>query len=70
MTSRKWQLLYEAEAYAKQVFTRVQLGSSRDADYYVDRYAKLLSSKTYLLFMSYESVYEAIDEEYEKLLTY
>ena len=67
VTSRKWRLRYEAEAYARQVFTRVQLGSRRDADYYVDRYAKLLSSKTYLLFMSYESVYEAIDDEYEKL---
>ena len=67
LTSRKARLRYEAEAYAKQAFVRVQLGSRRDRDYYVDRYAKLLSSKTYLLFMSYESVYEAIDEEYEKL---
>jgi hypothetical protein len=67
VTSRKWRLRYEAEAYARQVFTRVQLGSCRDADYYVDRYAKLLSSKAYLLFMSYDSVYQAIDDEYEKL---
>lgn len=67
VASRKWRLRYEAEAYARQVFTRVQLGSRRDADYYVDRYAKLLSSKAYLLFMSYDSVYQAIDDEYEKL---
>ena len=70
VTSRKARLRFEAEAYAKQVFTRVQLGSRRDADYYVGRYAKLLSSRTYLLFMSYEAVYEAIDTEYEKLLAY
>ena len=69
VTSRKARLRFEAEAYAKQVFTRVQLGSRRDADYYVGRYAKLLSSRTYLLFMSYEAVYEAIDREYEKLLS-
>ena len=69
VTSRKWRLLFEAEAYAKQVFTRIQLGSRRDADYYVGRYAKLLSSKTYLLFMSYDKVFEAIDREYEKLLS-
>ena len=70
VTSRKWRLQYEAEAYAKQVFTRIQLGSSRDGDYYVARYAKLLSSKTYLLFMSYDEVFEAIDREYEKLLAF
>ena len=70
VTSRKARLRYEAEAYAKQAFTRIQLGSSRDGDYYVDRYAKLLSSKTYLLFMSYDKVFEAIDEEYEKLLAF
>ena len=31
------------------------------------RYAKVLASNTYLLFMSYDRVYEAIDREYEKL---
>lgn len=67
LTSRKWRLQYEAYAYAKQVFVRVQLGTKRDADYYIGRYAKLLSSKTYVLFMSYDKVFEAIDREYEKL---
>ena len=68
LTSRKWRLRYEAEAYAKQAFIRVKLDKrGRDGDYFVDRYAKLLSSNTYLLFMSYDRVYEAIDREYEKL---
>ena len=67
LTSRKWRLQYEAEAYAKQVQVRVQLGTKRDADHYIGRYAKLLSSKTYMLFMSYDRVLEAIDREYEKL---
>ena len=67
LTSRKWRLLFEAEAYGKQVFVRIQLGTKRDADYYIGKYAKLLSSKTYLLFMSYDKVFEAIDREYEKL---
>lgn len=67
VTSRKARLRYEAEAYAKQVFVRGQLGTKRDADYYIGKYAKLLSSKTYLLFMSYDKVFEAIDKEYEKL---
>ena len=49
------------------MFVRIQLGTKRDADYYIGKYAKLLSSKTYLLFMSYDRVYEAIDREYEKL---
>ena len=67
LTSRKWRLQYEAEAYAKQVFVRIQLGTKRDADDYISKHAKRLASKTYLLFMSYEAVYQAIDEEYEKL---
>ena len=68
LTSRKWRLQYEAEAYAKQAFIRVRLDKrGRDGDYFVGRYAKLLSSKTYLLFMSYDEVFEAIDREYEKL---
>ena len=48
---------------------RVQLGTKRDADYYIGRYAELLSSRTYLLFMSYDRVFEAIDGEYEKLVS-
>ena len=68
LTSRTARLRYEAEAYAKQTFTRIQLGTKRDADYYIGKYAKLLSSKTYMLFMSYDKVFEAIDKEYEKLL--
>ena len=69
LTSRKWRLRYEAEAYAVSVFTRMKLGTKRDADYYIGRYAELLSSRTYLLFMSYDRVFEAIDREYEKLVS-
>lgn len=67
VTDRKWRLQYEAEAYAKQVHVRMKLGTKRDADYYIAKHAKTLSSKTYLLFMSYDKVFEAIDREYEKL---
>ena len=67
LTRRKWRLQYEAEAYAKQVQVRVRLGSRRNAKYYIDRYAKILSSKTYLLFMDYDAVRAAIYREYQKL---
>ncbi len=68
VTSRKWRLQYEAEGYAKQAYVRVQLGSSRNRHDYVSRHAKVLASKTYLLFLSYDEVYAAIDREYGKLL--
>ena len=67
LTRRKWRLQYEAEAYARQVQVRVRLGSRRNAKYYIDRYAKILSSKTYLLFMDYDAVRAAIYREYQKL---
>ena len=67
LTRRKWRLQYEAEAYARQVQVRVRLGSCRNAKYYIDRYAKILSSKTYLLFMDYDAVRAAIYREYQKL---
>lgn len=66
VTSRKHRLRYEAEAYAKQIFVRMQLGSTRHPAYYIDRYAKLLSSKSYLLFMSYDTAYRAILSEYNR----
>lgn len=69
LTSRKWRLLYEAEAYAKQAFVRVQLDKrKRGRHFFVSRYAKVLASKTYLLFMDYNKIYKAIDREYERLL--
>ncbi len=69
LTSRQWRLLYEAEAYAKQAFVRVQLDKrKRGRHYFVSRYAKVLASKTYLLFMDYNKIYKAIDREYERLL--
>ena len=68
VTSRKWRLQYEAEGYAKQAYVRVQLGSRRNRHDYVSRYAKVLASKTYLLFLPYDEVYAAIDREYGKLL--
>ena len=67
-SSRKWRLQYEAEGYAKQVYVRVQLGSRRNRHDYVSRHAKVLASKTYLLFLPYDEVYAAIDREYGKLL--
>ena len=68
VTSRKWRLQYEAEGYAKQAYVRVQLGSRRNRHDYVSRHAKVLASKTYLLFLPYDEVYAAIDREYGKLL--
>ena len=69
LTSRQWRLLYEAEAYAKQAFVRVQLDKrKRGRHYFVSRYAKVLASKTYLLFMDYNKIHKAIDREYERLL--
>lgn len=67
LTRRKWRLQYEAEAYAKQVQVRLQLGTRRTARYWIDKYAKILSSKTYLLFMSFDEVAIAISREYNKL---
>lgn len=66
VTSRKKRLQYEAEAYAVQARIRVTLGG-RSREERVDRYAKLLSSYTYLLFMDYDSVYNAINKEYDRL---
>ena len=67
ITSRAWRLEYEAEAYGRQARTRVRLDKrGRDRPFFVDRYTKLLSSTTYLLFMSYETVYQAIDIAYDK----
>ena len=69
LTSRKWRLQYEAEAYAKQAFVRVKLDKKkRGRHFFVSRYAKVLASKTYLLFMDYNKIYKAIDREYERLL--
>lgn len=68
VTSRKWRLQYEAEAYAKSVQVRIRLGSRRNADYYIAKHAKTLATKTYMLFMDYETVYQAINREYDKLL--
>ena len=69
LTSRQWRLLYEAEAYAKQAFVRVKLDKKkRRRHFFVSRYAKVLASKTYLLFMDYNKIYKAIDREYERLL--
>ena len=69
LTSRQWRLLYEAEAYAKQAFVRVKLDKKkRGRHFFVNRYAKVLASKTYLLFMDYNKIYKAIDREYERLL--
>ncbi len=68
LTSRKWRLLYEAEGYAKQAFIRVKLDKrNRGRHFFVNRYAKVLSSKTYLLFMPFNEVYAAIDREYQRL---
>lgn len=68
LTSRKWRLQYEAEAYAKQAFVRVQLDKrKRGRHYFVNRYAKVLASNTYLLFKGFDEVYDAIDREYGKL---
>ena len=69
LTSRKWRLQYEAEAYAKQAFMRVKLGSSRVRHDYVSRYAKILASRTYMLFLSFDEVYEAIDKAYSRLVS-
>ena len=63
--SRKWRLRYEAEAYAKQIFVRLQLGSRRSNHYYIDRYAALIKSN-YLLGKSHQEIYEAIEREHEK----
>ena len=67
VTSRHKRLQYEAEAYARQAYVRVTRGG-RDRDERVARYAKILSSITYLLFMPFEKVAQAIDDEYEKLV--
>ena len=68
LTSRRWRLQYEAEAYAKQAFVRVQLDKrKRGRHYFVNRYAKVLASNTYLLFKGVNEVYAAIDREYDKL---
>ena len=68
LTSRQWRLLYEAEAYAKQAFVRVQLDKrKRGRHYFVNRYAKVLASNTYLLFKRVDEVYAAIDREYDRL---
>ena len=40
----------------------------RGRHYFVGRYAKVLASSTYLLFMSFDEVYDAIDREYGKLV--
>ena len=70
LTSRKWRLQYEAEAYAKQAFIRVKLDKRKRGRHdFVNRYAKVLASNTYLLFKSVDEVYAAIDREYEKLLS-
>ena len=68
LTSRKWRLRYEAEAYAKQAFIRVRLDKrKRGRAFFVDRYARVLASNTYLLFKGFDEVYDAIDREYGKL---
>ena len=65
VTSRKWRLQYEAEGYAKQACqldavcprsTR-QYWLGRNRHDYVSRHAKVLASKTYLLFLPYDEVY-------------
>lgn len=67
VTSREKRLAYESEAYGMQAYIRVTEGG-RDRDERVAYYASILSSLTYLLFMSFEDVAEAIDAEYEKLV--
>ena len=66
VTSRSKRLQYEAEAYAKQAYIRVKL-DGKDRNERVARYAKILSSITYLLFMPFERIARAIDDEYQKL---
>ena len=69
LTSRKWRLQYEAEAYAKQACIRVKLDKrKRGRHYFVNRYAKVLASNTYLLFKSVDEVYAAIDREYDNFM--
>lgn len=67
--SRRARLIYEAEAYARQAYIRVKLDKhGRDRDFFVTRYTKILRSKTYLLLMSFETIYQAIDRKYKELL--
>ena len=66
LTSRTHRLNYEAEAYSRQIYERFRLGTSRTLHYYLNRYAKILSSRTYLLFFPYSKVYRAIHREYDK----
>ena len=66
--SRKARLRYEAEAYAKQACIRVKLDKRKRGRHdFVNRYAKVLASNTYLLFTSFNEVYDAINREYGKL---
>ena len=64
---RNWRLKYESEAYARQIHTSMVLGSKRTAAYYINRHAKLLSSNSYLLLMSYDKVRNAIQETYNQI---
>ena len=67
LTNRHSRLRYEAEGYAMQVYVRELLGTSRSVDYYLNKYAKTMSSITYLLLASYETCRKAIQDEYENL---
>ena len=59
--SRKWRLKYEAEAYARHIEVLVKRGN-RDREKEIDKKARLLASRSYMLFMNYETVREAISE--------
>lgn len=66
LTDTHYRLQVEAEAYATQAYIREVLGTSRGVEYYLNKYASILTNN-YKLGMPFQRVYREITEHYNRI---